>query len=266
VGGENRRSAPHFFSALRRRVVEAIREQAHRAYDKKAFPMPGTFIHTLRDTVEAEWDQIKQGEFWELLMGKPVTRELYGNLMLQIYHYSRHNSKNQAACAFVEAPEGLLKFVYRHAAEELGHERMVVHDLKSIELFHESDLDLPPLPATEAMIGYLYYVALRYGPIARLGYSFWAESVYHHIGPGLKKIAKDLNFTSKNFTFFGAHAEADAEHSKQVDDAVERFAVTPAQQALVTQVAVTTLSLTGQILEQVARKTVREATRERMAA
>src|SRR5687768_18477655 len=100
-------------------------------------------------------------------MDRPVTRGLYQDLMLQVYHYSRHNSMNQAVAAFVPAPEGLLKFVYRHAAEELGHERMVVHDLKSIGLFEESDLRRAPLPATEALIGYLYYVALRYGPIPR---------------------------------------------------------------------------------------------------
>src|ERR671936_458095 len=70
----------------------------------------------------------------------------------------------------------------------------------------------PPLPATEALIGYLYYVALRYGPIARLGYSFWAEGIYQHIQAPFMKISQDLGLTSKNVTFFGAHAQADEEH------------------------------------------------------
>ena len=51
---------------------------------------------------------------------------------------------------------------------------MVIHDLKSIGAYDESDLAKAPLPATEALVGYLYYVALRYGAVARLGYSFWA--------------------------------------------------------------------------------------------
>jgi thiaminase len=212
------------------------------------------FIAELRDTVDAEWAQIKQGRFWNRVQNKPMSRELYRDLMLQVYHYSRHNSMNQAVTAFVPAPEGLLKFVYRHAAEELGHEKMVIHDLKSVGLFDEADLSQSPLPATEALIGYLYYVSLRYGAVARLGYSFWAEGVYGHIGPALAKMMQDLQLTSKNVTFFGSHAQADVEHIRQVEDAIERFAVSEEERALVTKVARTTLSLTGQLLEQVAAR------------
>jgi thiaminase len=213
-----------------------------------------SFVSQLRETVEAEWAQIKRGEFWTRVMREPVTRPLYKDLMLQVYHYSRHNSVNQAVAAFVPAPDGLLKFVYRHAAEELGHEKMVVHDLKSVDLFNEADTQATPLPATEAMIGYLYYVSLRYGAVARLGYSFWAEGAHGHIQEALGKICRDLNLTSKNVTFFGAHAEADQEHIQQVEDAIERYAVTPQDQEMVRKVALTTLSLTGQLLDQVARR------------
>ena len=216
--------------------------------------MTQAFLPTLREAVDAEWAMIKQGEFWRTVMGQPVTRPLYRDLMLQVYHYSRHNSMNQAVAAFVPAPEGLLRFVYRHAAEELGHERMVTHDLASIDLLDEADLAASPLPATEALIGYLYYVSLRYGAVARLGYSFWAEGVYGHIEGPFAKISKDLALTGRNLTFFGSHAQADAAHIQQVEEAIERFAITPDDQALVLRVARTTLSLTGQLLDQVARK------------
>jgi hypothetical protein len=213
-----------------------------------------TFIRELRGTIDGQWAEIKRGQFWSLVMRRPVTRPLYRDLMLQVYHYSRHNSINQAVAAFVPAPEGLLRFVYRHASEELGHERMVTHDLRSIDLLDEADLAKPPLPATEALIGYLYYVALRYGPVARLGYSFWAEDAHSHIGEALAKICTDLQLTTKNVTFFGSHAEADIDHIRQVEEAVQKYAATAQEQELVNRVAVTTLSLTGQLLEQVAQR------------
>jgi len=215
--------------------------------------MSRSFVETLQQVVDSEWARIKSGEFWRRVMNEPVPRVLYRDLMLQVYHYSRHNSMNQAVAAFVPAPEGLLKFVYRHAAEELGHERMVIHDLKSIGLFDEADLERQPLPATEALIGYLYYVSLRYGAVARLGYSFWAEGVYGHIAGPFAKISQDLQLTSKNLTFFGSHAQADEAHIQQVTDAIERFAVTQEAQSQVVQVARTTLFLTGQLLDQGAR-------------
>jgi hypothetical protein len=213
-----------------------------------------SFTESLRATVEAEWARIKQGEFWRRVMGAPVPVLLWRDLLLQVYHYSRHNSMNQAVAAFVPAPEGLLKFVYQHASEELGHERMITHDLKSIGLLDEAELAAAPLPATEALIGYLYYVGLRYGPVARLGYSFWAEGAHAHIQEPLGKLCADLKLTSKNVTFFGAHAQADELHIQQVEEAIERFAVSSQDRELVTRVCLTTLSLTGQLLEQVARK------------
>lgn len=214
--------------------------------------MSDSFNATLRRDIDEQWAQIKKGLFWRTVMAQPVSRELYRDLMLEIHHYTRHNSTNQAAAAFVEAPEGLLKFVYRHAAEELGHEKMVAHDLRTVGLLDEADLRRKPLPPTEALIGYLYFVALRYGPIARLGYSFWAESVYGHIAELLEKISRDLSLQRHNITFFGSHIQADKDHSAQVEEAVERFAATPADRESVRQVAKTTLFLTGQILDQVA--------------
>lgn len=215
--------------------------------------MGSSFVKSLRAVVDAQWSDIKRGEFWRLVQQRPVRKELYRDMMLQVFHYSRHNSINQAVAAFVPAPEGLLKFVYRHAAEELGHEKMVIHDLKSIGMWSDEDADASPLPATEALIGYLYFVGLRYGAVARLGYSFWAEGAHAHIQEILAKVCKDLQFTSRNITFFGAHAEADLEHIQQVEEAIARYAVTAQDQALVLRVATTTLSLTGQLLDQVAR-------------
>lgn len=217
--------------------------------------MSSSFLQSLRASVEGQWSEIKRGAFWRLvLQPQAVRRELYRDLMLQVYHYSRHNSMNQAVAAFVPAPEGLLRFVYRHAAEELGHERMVVHDLRSIGLFDERDLALPPLPATEALTGYLYSVALRYGPIPRLGYSFWAEDAHRHISGIVAKFSKDLGLGKQNLTFFGSHAEADVAHMQQVEEALERYATTEQDRELVVRVATTTLSLTGQLLEQVAQR------------
>jgi thiaminase len=211
-----------------------------------------TIVQELHALVGEEWERIKSGRFGRRVMEAPVTLGMYRDFLFQIYHYTRHNSMNQAAAAFVEAPEQLLKFVYRHAAEELGHERMVLHDLRALGAFGDGDVIPPPNPATEALIGYLYFVALRYGPIPRLGYSFWAEGSYGHFGEMLAKTKRDLSLESKHMTFFSSHAQADTEHMEQVTEAVQRFVQTPEQQRLVKAVARTTLFLTGQILEQVA--------------
>jgi pyrroloquinoline quinone (PQQ) biosynthesis protein C len=213
--------------------------------------MQNEIINELNQIVEQEWHNFKKGRFWNFILNKPVSHEVYQKLMIEIYHYTKHNSMNQAIASFVPAPESLLKFVYQHAYEELGHERMVTHDLESIGLLDKEKLKQNPLPATEALIGYLYYVALRYGAVARLGYSFWAESVYDHIDELLQKIRTDLNLTNKEMSFFVAHSRIDVRHFEEVKESIVDFALSNEQKLLVKQVAKTTLFLTFQMLEQV---------------
>jgi hypothetical protein len=214
--------------------------------------MKNDFIESLQETVNQRWTRIKSGRFWHHVMNNPVSKDFYHDLLVEIHHYTKHNSMNQAATAFVDAPEGLLKFAYHHAAEELGHERMVTHDLDSIGMLNRDALERAPLPATNALIGYLYFVAFKHGPVARLGYSFWAESVYEHIAEVLAKIKSDLSLVDKNMSFFVAHATIDEKHIVQVVECIDRYAKTPTEQALVRATAETTLFLTGQMLEQVA--------------
>ena len=85
------------------------------------------------------WAQASATEFWKQIVSNGCSPELYRLTMVQIFHYTRHNSINQAAAAFRTEPEqmALLRFAYGHAKEELGHEKLVEHDLKSIGLLED---------------------------------------------------------------------------------------------------------------------------------
>ncbi|QDI03455.1 iron-containing redox enzyme family protein [Xanthomonas cerealis pv. cerealis] len=230
--------------------------------------MSTDFIARLEAAVAQEWDYIRTGRFWDQVLAQPVTTDLYRLLMEQIYHYTRHNSVNQATAAYKTDPQKrkLLRFVYKHALEELGHEAMVVHDLTVKGLHDPARLQQRPLPATQALIAYLYQVALERGAIARLGYSYWAESCYGHIDEILKKISKDLNLTPKDMSFFVAHSDIDAKHSEEVIEAIGENALSLSEQEDIIDVATTTLYLTGQILEQVEREYRQSLTTSRSAA
>lgn len=115
--------------------------------------MSGTIVQELHALVGEEWQRIKSGCFGRRLMEAPVTVEMYRDLLFQIYHYTRHNSRNQAVTAFVEAPEQLLKYVYRHAAEELGHERMALHDLRALGALGDEESFRRPVPRPKPLLG-----------------------------------------------------------------------------------------------------------------
>lgn len=200
------------------------------------------------------WQRVGQSEFWRHVMTHGLDAALYRDLMVQVFHYTRFNSINQALTVLKSGPEdrGVLRFVYRHADEELGHEMMVVHDLKAVNLIRPDD-DLATfarVPATDALINYLAGLAWTEGPVARLGYSYWAEDVYEHLAPLLLAARSSLGLTDRQMTFFVAHSDIDSEHSAEVRRAIAKFATTPQQADSIYRVAETTLWLTTEIMHQ----------------
>lgn len=204
-------------------------------------------------TVARQWEQARGGPFWRHVSEHGFDAALYGTVMEQIYHYTRHNSINQAVAALRADPDrlGLLRFVYSHAGEELGHERMVLHDLRAVGLLgSDEEVSTTPLPATEALIDYLYGVALRQGPVPRLGYSYWAESVYEHIAPLLASARTSLGLADADMSFFVAHAEIDTKHAEEVAHAIRKAVRTREEADAVLRVAAASLWLTIAILDQ----------------
>jgi len=228
-------------------------QPTHRETEPPPSGLAAALFARLDASIAELWARARSGQFWTRVESGGCSRELYRVTLGQIYHYTRHNSVNQAVTALRADPEqlGLLRFVYGHAREELGHEQMALHDLESLGLLPEGRVEEPPLPATDALIHYLYGVALREGPIPRLGYSYWAESVYGHIGPLLMEATRSLGLTRRNLTFFAAHSELDTQHAAQVRQAICRVVKTSAQAEALHRVAVTSLWLTLQMLEQV---------------
>lgn len=129
---------------------------------------------------------------------------------------------------------------------------MVVHDLRSVGLIRPSD-DLTwfsRVPATDALINYLSGVALMDGPVARLGYSYWAEDVYEHLAPLLLAARSSLQLSDRQMTFFVAHSGIDAEHSAEVRRVIAKVITTKERADAIFRVAETTLWLATQLMEQ----------------
>jgi pyrroloquinoline quinone (PQQ) biosynthesis protein C len=222
------------------------------ASDARSGALHDALFDGLDASIATLWAQARQRRFWRRVSERGCSRELYRVTMLQIFHYTRHNSINQALTAFRADPEqlSLLRFVYEHAREELGHEKLVLHDLKAVGLLGDEERIGPPLPATDALINYLYGVALREGPVPRLGYSYWAESVYAQIAPLLGRVRESLALSERELTFFSAHSAIDERHAQQVRSALRRAVSTPEQASAVQRVASTTLWLTLELLDQ----------------
>jgi pyrroloquinoline quinone (PQQ) biosynthesis protein C len=84
-----------------------------------------------------------------------------------------------------------------------------------------------------------------------LGYSFWAENSYEHINPLIGKIRDTLQLKNSQMTFFVAHSDIDKEHAEEVERMLTRHCQTKSDWDAVERVAVLSLQLTGNMLEDV---------------
>ncbi|MGI0119998.1 iron-containing redox enzyme family protein [Zooshikella sp. RANM57] len=208
----------------------------------------------LNEKLAQVWDEIlSASKLVQAINEKRIDQRLFALYMLETYHYTRHNARNQALVgvrSFQAAPS-YIKFCFDHAAEETGHELMALHDVKSMGLNIEEN-DLPsPLPATEVLIGYLYWISMQGNPLQRLGYSFWAENCYQYINPIIHSLQEQLGLKSSQLTFFIAHSTIDEKHAEEVNNMIITHCKSEDDLKDVEKVMETSLRLTGQLLNAV---------------
>lgn len=135
--------------------------------------------------------------------------------------------------------------------EETGHEMMALHDLKNLG-FEVSEKTLPkPLMTTETLVAYLYHISEHFSPLARLGYSYWAERSYEFIQPLLAMLSDGIGVPKKAMTFFNEHSEIDAKHAEEVEESIKRFVKTEKDWSAVEEVMVGSLILTTRMMDEV---------------
>jgi thiaminase len=211
-------------------------------------------FEALDTTLKSVWEELFQRcRFIQTVQRGEVDKKLYALYMLETYHYTRHNARNQALVGVraLEEDGPYLRFCFEHAKDEAGHELMAMHDILSLGLKQGDFTAPPPLPATEVLIAYLYWISATGNPLRRLGYSYWAESVYRYINPLIARVQQTLNLKSAQMTFFIAHAKIDAEHEQDVRKMLAERCRSDQDWADVERVMTTSLRLTGEMMEDV---------------
>jgi pyrroloquinoline quinone (PQQ) biosynthesis protein C len=211
-------------------------------------------ISMLKTRLDEVWKELfRTSTFLTAVGAGETTRSLYASYLIETYHYTRHNARNQALVGVAlpgDDPQ-YQRFCFQHAAEEAGHEQMALHDIKSLGI---ADLEakLPePLPETSVLTAYLYWISYQGNPVQRLGYSFWAESCYEYILPLMGQVIQALGLTSAQTTFFVAHADIDVAHAEMVNAMLARKCRTAADWAAASEVMETSLRLTGRMMDAV---------------
>lgn len=208
-------------------------------------------------TTTKKWQDILQNNgAAKLIESDEFDVRFYQIYLLETYHYTSHNARNQALAGARVDNKNIqyMKFCFKHALEEAGHELMALHDLRQTGVDLALELFPKPLPETQTLIAYLYHISTTGNPLSRLGYSSWAEDSYQHFMPFLMKMQKKLNLKKSQMTFFIEHSDLDDSHAEHVQGTIKSQAKTENDLRDIEEAALTSLELASKILDGVARE------------
>lgn len=147
--------------------------------------------------------QLSAKSVFDLNFAEKVTYETW---LAQAYYFVRHSTPMLAlSCGLaIENREYHLRCI-SHLAEEKGHDRMLLNDLKQIGSSIES---VPEFSSTRALYQTQYYWMQHVNPVSFLGYILVLEGIAVHCGP--KKVEETKNFSGRSFVKL--HAQEDLDH------------------------------------------------------
>ncbi len=162
--------------------------------------------------------------------------ERYRKLLLELYQIVWHFNPICAAAAarLPDAHREVRYFLYRHMAEESGHEQWVGNDLEAIGVGEAALLKHTPSPSTLALTGYNYWAADRRDPCSVLGMMYVLEVIASVYGGAFASAVREslLLVGDRGVSFIGSHATMDTEHMVllrkilvTVEDAAAREAI-----------------------------------------
>lgn len=179
----------------------------------------------LQEEWAREFARMREEEFMALLAAGRLELPHYLGFLRETYHNVSFNPKLMAlfmAHLRSDLPSLEAKFL-KHAAMEIGHDALALEDYRLLggdaDRVHASR----PLPATEALTGFITFQIQHRNPLAYLGYLYHLEALPVQFGgeviEALIRIGVPLEATS----FLREHADADPVHLKWNREYLEGF-------------------------------------------
>lgn len=143
-------------------------------------------------------------------------------LWLRQTHYFVENSTRLVALTGARFPterNDLHRRFLQHCGEEMGHEVLLVRDIKSLGIEFNS---LKVYPETKALYQTQHYWIERVDPISFYGYLLYLEGLAaNHARHAIERISKSHG--ADKLTFLKLHADEDEDHLAKAFKAIEKI-------------------------------------------
>jgi pyrroloquinoline quinone (PQQ) biosynthesis protein C len=169
-----------------------------------------------------------------------VDRDAYARYLVNAYNYAQYSPRVMAlgaSRALATHPE-LASYLLHHATEETGHDLWALADLGELGVPEAEARSRRPVPACSALIGYIHFVAGHANPIGLFGWMYVLEAVGNDIGTEIgRRIDEGLKLGGKALRFVAGHGIADADHTTEITEKIQKHLTDPGDLRFVEEVA-----------------------------
>ena len=134
----------------------------------------------------------------------------------------------------------LKQYFFDHLLEEMGHEQMVLNDIKSFRVDIDADtLSAFPIPPVQAMLAFNHRLAAT-NPCGVLGMIYVLEMMaYFYGGRVANAISGSLSRSlTEGFTFLNSHANLDENHFVKIKEYIVSMKIKKDRQSILNAVEV----------------------------
>lgn len=222
-------------------------------------------MHTLNETqTQTDWMDVLEDEartLVEELNLHPAARRLidgsidavsYAHYLVQTYHYVRWTTPLLAEAGHRMKRMGwhprLAELLLQKSAEERGHERWLLADLKNLGWPAERVEGTEQSPAVNAYVAWNRYTALSGVPAAFLGTAYVLEYLsVQHASKTVERLlaANTIPNIRKAVTFLRGHGDADGSHVAELASVLRSLTDPREQSALLLSARTTRALYTG---------------------
>jgi pyrroloquinoline quinone (PQQ) biosynthesis protein C len=143
-----------------------------------------------------------------------ASRSLYLDFLTEAYHHVKHTFPLLALAASCTSDERYQDALVEYMAEERGHEKWILDDIRALGGDPDTVRDGQGGPACRIMVGYAYYAIERISPYAFLGSVHVLEGMSVLLADKVANAMKaSLGLESDTgFTYLRTHGSLDTEH------------------------------------------------------
>lgn len=196
-------------------------------------PRAAEVVKLLDARVEDVYRQVREQPFWRTLTAPETSNEtclrIFREVFLSIYWYQQHTTEAgfHMIGRLPKSETAMLKLTTLHKVEESEHGEWALRDYELLKGDKDFTTKTPPSPATFAVAGVWWRMAVAEDPLGYFGAEYLFEYLTLVVAQPLVALFKQRGFKAEGLRFIIDHATEDEKHARLVrhliSDAVTRY-------------------------------------------